>query len=227
MSNIVIIIGDHEIGSTLTAKYYDTLGNELEFQNDDIEWFEQDSITSQKTVISRYTGMRQIQVLKPIMTYITAEIQGNSSQIFLINRNIVTPTFQESLPNVGNGISLDVPVSKMSGLSSETTNIGRINQSLELILNTAKGEYPMLPNFGCNLNKVLFYTIQTESDLESIKQDLFEDLSRQEPRINIKDLQVGFDYIDTLLLIIEYTIRNTNITGNLIYNHKIGGEVNV
>lgn len=227
MSNIVIILGDHKIGSSLTVKYYDTLGNELEFKDNDIRWFGQDSVTSPKVEIDRYRFQKQIQILRPISNYIAAQIKNDISQIFVINRNDITPTFQNVLPSIGNGINLEIPVSTMSGLSSETNNVGRINQSLRLILSTAKGEYPMLSNFGCNLYKVLFYTIQNESDIESIRQDLMEDLSRQEPRINIKDLSIEFDYINTLSITVEYVIRNTNITGNLIYDHKIGGEVNV
>lgn len=225
MSNIVVIFGEHKIGSILTVGYYDTFGNELNFDN--IKWYGQDTISSPETELLQYRNRKQIQIVKPIPTYIFATIDNNSSQKFIININDLNITIQNMLPTIGNGINFDTPVSAMAGLSSETNNTGRINQSLKLILNTSKGEYPMLPNFGCNLDKVLFYTIQNESDLESIKQDLLEDLSRQEPRINITDLQVGFDYIDTLLIIIEYTIRNTNIIGNLIYNHKVGGEVNV
>lgn len=224
MNNIVTIVGDHKIGSILTAKYYDIFGNELEYN--EIKWYGQDTVTSEVFKLSQYNNLKQIQILRPISPYILAEINGDRSQRFIINVNDVNITFQNSLPMIGNGISLSTPVSTMSGLSSETNNVGRINQSLRLILNTSKGEYPMLPNFGCNLHKILFQTIQSESDLESLKQDLIEDLSQQEPRINIRDVQVSFDYIDTLLIAIEYIIRNTNITGNLLYNYKMGGGVN-
>lgn len=224
MSNLVVIFGDHKIGSILTAKYYDTFGNELQFNN--IRWFNQDTISSTEIELLQYRNMKQIQILKPISTYITAEIDGNFSQKFIVNMSEITPTIQNTLPNIGNGINLEVPVSTMAGLSSETNNTGRINQSLRLILNTDKGEYPMLPNFGCNLNQILFQTIQTEADLESIRQDLLEDITRQEPRIDVKDIQIGFDYINTIMIVIEYVIRNTNITGNLLYDYKIGGEVN-
>lgn len=223
---MVIIFGDHKIGSVLTAKLYDNAtGNEKEFSN--VQWYGQDTATDEKEELLQYRNQKQIQALQPIPTYIIAKINDEESQRFVININDTTPTFQNTLPMIGNGISLETPVSEMAGLSSETNNTGRINQSIKLILNTAKGEYPMLPNFGCNLHKVLFSIIQNESDLESIKQDLLDDLTRQEPRISIKDLQIGFDYIDTLLIVIEYVIRNTNITGNIIYNHKVGGEVNV
>lgn len=222
---IAIIIGDHSIGSILVAKYYDTFGNEKEFT--DIKWFGSNDVTKEFVELEQYQGKKQIQALKPIPIYIRIQIEDTISQNFIININEITPTFQNTLPTVGNGISLEIPVSTMSGLSSETNNVGRINQSLRLILNTAKGEFPMLPNFGCNLHNVIFQAIQNDSDLESIRQDLLEDLSRQEPRINIKDIQIGFDYVDTLTIVIEYQIYNTNITGNLIYNHKIGGEVNV
>lgn len=225
--SLVIIDGDHYIGATVKARIYDVFGNELNTY-DSIRWYGANSIpidTADNNHIIQYENRASIQLLTPIPDYIVAVIDDSKSDPFMIMKCEPILSKQEKLPTIGSGINLDNPVSRVSGLSNTSTNISRVNQSLKMILSIAKGEYPMIPNLGSRLYLAQFRTIYNETDLESIRQDLLEDIQTQEPRINVLSIEIDFDYIDTLRVRIEYNIKNTNISGNLIYNQKVGSDV--
>lgn len=223
--SLIIISGSHEIGSNIDVEYYDNFGNRIPI-TEDVVWYGGDTVLTITEEYPTFRNQTSVQLLSPIPNYLQVQIGNDISEIFMVNK-VKLPEKYESLPVVGNGIGLSKPISDISGLSTKSDNVNRINQSYNLILSTAKGEYPMLPNLGCNLHKITFGIIASDADLESIKQDLLTDLSTQEPRGNIRSLDIGFDYVDTLYIQIEYTIFNTNISGNLLYNQQIGGEVNV
>lgn len=231
----LIISGDHEIGSILQLSYYNSSGEQEELTSN-INWYGSDSfeallnwdsVSDDPSIIEilKFKGNQKVQLLSPIPAYILAIYNDVRSDIFAIN--FVSQTLEvNTLPIVGSGISLVTPVSSVSGLSTTTDNIMRINQSYRLILSTIKGEYPMLPRFGSNLYKTaMFHSIALQTDLENIKQDLLTDLSEQEPRATINKLDVTFDYINTISIKITYTIKNTNISGKLIYDYSVGGDV--
>lgn len=227
--SLVIINGEHHIGANIIAENYNSFGELLPI-SDEIHWYGSDRLPitcDSSTELLRFMNQSRIQILNPIPNYIVAKIGALESDPFLIVKSVVVPSYQESLPTVGNGISLDNPISAVSGLSSVSTNINRINQSLKMILSTAKGEIPMLPNLGCHLYVALHQTISDETDLESIRQGLFEDIQEQEPRINVLEIEVSFDWDKTVTIRIEYCLKNTNISGALLYNAKVGGDVYV
>lgn len=101
-----------------------------------------------------------------------------------------------------------------------------IQQSMRLILGTAPGERPMRPEFGCRIHEHVFASADaTTAGL--IAYEVRSSLRRWEPRIDVTEVDVGFDddrpsivYID-----ISYRVRSTNDPRNLVFPfYSIPGE---
>lgn len=100
-----------------------------------------------------------------------------------------------------------------------------IKQSLEILLNTSKGERIMLPNYGCDLQSFLFESINTT------KMHLLQELIRTailtyEPRIKLNDVIIDqTDYLEGIIKVkLDYTIETTNTRFNLIFPYyKVEG----
>jgi uncharacterized protein len=93
-----------------------------------------------------------------------------------------------------------------------------IEESIRLILETAPGERPMRPEFGCAIHDFVF----APADAATAGQLAYEvraALDRWEPRIDLDDVQVRFDDVDngTLFVDIRYSIRGTNDPRNLVF----------
>ncbi|MEP6846707.1 MAG: GPW/gp25 family protein [Panacibacter sp.] len=93
-----------------------------------------------------------------------------------------------------------------------------IKQSLQILLSTRHGERVMQPEYGCNLDVLLFEPINTS--LITFVKDLIEKaVLYHEPRIDLKKIDIVTDQVlEGLLLIeLEYVIRSTNSRYNLVY----------
>ncbi|MBA3338354.1 MAG: GPW/gp25 family protein [Geodermatophilaceae bacterium] len=93
-----------------------------------------------------------------------------------------------------------------------------IQEAIRLILGTALGERPMRPEFGCRIHDHVFGPANA-STAGAIAYDVRAALERWEPRIELHDVQVGFDRVDagTLYIDIRYVIRGSNDPRNLVF----------
>jgi len=93
-----------------------------------------------------------------------------------------------------------------------------IEESIRLILATAPGERPMRPEFGCAVHDYVFAPADaaTAGDLAYAVRVA---LDRWEPRIDLVDVSVRFDAVDSGVLYIDirYAIRGTNDPRNLVF----------
>lgn len=93
-----------------------------------------------------------------------------------------------------------------------------IEQSLEIILGTRPGERPLESSFGCNLDELLFESI--DLSLVSFMQEAIRTaLILHEPRINVNEVIIESDEVPEgrLLIRIDYTVRSTNSRFNFVY----------
>lgn len=124
---------------------------------------------------------------------------------------MTTPTF------IGSGWAFPLQTSAAGGLAL-ASGATRIEQSIWLILATARGERPMRPEFGCNLHDYVFAPADaTTAGL--IARDVHQALRRWEPRIEVRSVEVEPDPDDPAVLTISiaYTIRSTNDPRNLVF----------
>jgi len=93
-----------------------------------------------------------------------------------------------------------------------------IQESIRIILGTAKGERLMRPEFGCDIHKHVF-SAATPATLNLIESSVQEALVRWEPRIDIESVEARTDSEDPtkVLIDIEYHVRTTNSLSNMVY----------
>ena len=94
----------------------------------------------------------------------------------------------------------------------------RIEESIYLILNTAKGERVMLPEFGCGIHELVFAP-NNSTTLSVVTHMVREALVMFEPRIDLMDVRVEVapEQLNLLLIRVNYRVRATNTMGNLVY----------
>ena len=94
----------------------------------------------------------------------------------------------------------------------------RVEESIYLILSTAKGERVMLPDFGCGIHDLVF-GINDPRTRSAVVQQVRESLTRYERRIDVLDISAdsSADQPNLLLIRINYRIRANNAMGNLVY----------
>jgi phage baseplate assembly protein W len=94
----------------------------------------------------------------------------------------------------------------------------RVEESIYLILSTAKGERVMLPDFGCGIHDLVFAPNDPRTVARAV-QSVREALTRYERRIDVLsvDAEAAVDPGNLLLIRITYRIRANNAMGNLVY----------
>ena len=101
------------------------------------------------------------------------------------------------------------------GLSSHDRDI---EESINAILATAKGERRMRPTFGCGIHTMVFAP-NNSTTWSMVTHYVEEALGMWEPRIEVNEVDVKPDMTDMsrLLINIKYTIRADNNERNLVY----------
>jgi len=118
------------------------------------------------------------------------------------------------------GIGWDFPPEFSEGLN-EVKMISEeedIKSSLEILLSTRLGERVMLPNYGCNLQDLIFEKL--DRTLITYTKDKIETaILYHEPRIDV----ISIDITETnplegqLVINIEYKVRATNSRTNVVF----------
>jgi phage baseplate assembly protein W len=116
------------------------------------------------------------------------------------------------LHNIGVGLLGFAPISGTTGMLNTNVGFDRINQSLKVILHTVKGEIPMLPKLGSNLDKLLFEPIDDVLD-DDIQFAITEAINAFEKRIKVMAVNITHDerVLNKLHVTITYVLTNTNI----------------
>jgi Bacteriophage baseplate protein W len=105
-----------------------------------------------------------------------------------------------------------------SGSIAQARHEQRIEESILLILSTAPGERPMLPDFGCGIHDLLMAPNDPRT-VALVVHMVRRSLTRYESRIDLLDVSADNtpDAPNLLLIRLSYRIRATNAMGNLVY----------
>jgi hypothetical protein len=115
----------------------------------------------------------------------------------------------------GRGLSFPLQLG-VAGLGS-SAGVAKVEESIRLILGTGYGERVMRPRFGCNL-KSLIFAPNTDATANLARFYVTEGLTRWEPRIDVVDVSVRNDNLESALRIhITYRLRATQDERNLVY----------
>ncbi len=100
-----------------------------------------------------------------------------------------------------------------------------IEESIRIVLGTSPGERLMRPNFGCDVNRLVF-ALNNTSTAGLAMFHVREALEKWEPRIELLavDAEPDPDSADTMLIRIDYRIIATNTEHNLVYPFYLGRE---
>lgn len=118
----------------------------------------------------------------------------------------------------------DAGTSSIAMTSDETD----IQRSLEILLATRKGERVMLPDYGCNLDAMVFEPITTTFKT-FIREMIKTAILYYEARIDLNSVKID-DSRETegvILVMLDYTVRTTNSRFNFVYPYykKEGTEL--
>lgn len=93
-----------------------------------------------------------------------------------------------------------------------------IEKSLEILLSTRPGERIMVPEYGCNLDELLFKPLNLT--LKTFVADLIKTaILYHESRIDVEKVKIeqSSENDGILLISIDYLIRITNSRKNMVY----------
>lgn len=93
-----------------------------------------------------------------------------------------------------------------------------VASSLEILLSTMRGERLMLPQYGCNLDELLFENLDTR--MKTLMADTIESaILYHEPRIMLEKINLNDsqELEGVVLIEIVYRIKSTNSRFNFVY----------
>lgn len=117
---------------------------------------------------------------------------------------------------LGKGWQFPIRVNASGGLSYSSDE-QLVQESIWIILGTAKGERQMLPRFGCGIHDLVF-SPNNPTTYGTIAGQVRTALTTYEPRIDVLDVRVEDGGQENLLLIhVDYRIRSNNALYNQVY----------
>ncbi len=118
---------------------------------------------------------------------------------------------------LGTGWDFPIRINPRGGLSFASGEQD-VQEAIWVILSTAKGERQMLPTFGCGIHEYVFAP-NNPSTRNNIAQQVRLALTTWEPRIDVQSVRVDSspDEENKLLIRVDYRIRSSNTSRNLVY----------
>lgn len=99
-----------------------------------------------------------------------------------------------------------------------TSDEADIQLSLQILLATRKGERVMLPDYGCNLDEMLFEPITTTFKTY-IREMIRTAILFYESRIDLNSVTIddSRESEGVIAIVLDYTVRTTNSRFNFVY----------
>jgi uncharacterized protein len=120
---------------------------------------------------------------------------------------------------MGRGWAYPVRIDPATGVIATSAYEQDIREAIVVILGTSPGERVMRPDFGCGIHDLVFGVIDVAL-LTRVETAVREALMHYEARIEVQSVRVDPAHASTdglLVIELEYRVRRTNQTGNLVY----------
>lgn len=124
---------------------------------------------------------------------------------------------------LGRGWAMPVTLDLRTGRVAFVEYEDDIRESIRIVLETAPGERVMRPNFGCGIHDLVYANLDTTT-IQRVRSLVEEALRRCEARIEVLKVMVDDQAIQDgqLLIEVEYRVRKTNQTDNLVFPFYFG-----
>jgi phage baseplate assembly protein W len=116
---------------------------------------------------------------------------------------------------VGTGLAFPLGVDAHGRLAL-ADGVLDIEQSMRLIMDTAPGERPMRPDFGCAIHECVFEQVDAPT-VGRVEDAIRAALDRWEPRIVVELIELDTSNSEVLVIDVRYRIKTTNDVRNLVY----------
>lgn len=123
---------------------------------------------------------------------------------------------------LGRGVGFPVGTDER-GAVRFAAGVDDIEQSIRIVLGTARGERVMRPEFGCGVHERVFASVDTTTRT-LVEDDVRTALREWEPRIEVQSVTARDGDPSELLVEVEYRVRSTNTERNLVYPFYLEGE---
>jgi phage baseplate assembly protein W len=119
---------------------------------------------------------------------------------------------------LGTGWGFPPAFSNQTGTVGLLSNEEDIQSSLEILLTTRQGERVMRPDYGCNLDELVFEPLTTTFKTY-IKDLISTAILYYEPRIEVNKIELDDtgELEGRILISIDYTVRATNSRFNFVF----------
>lgn len=119
---------------------------------------------------------------------------------------------------LGTGWSFPPTFNNTASVVEMTSDEPDIHLSLQILLATRKGERVMVPDYGCNLDEMVFEPMTTTFKTY-IRETIKTAILFYEPRIDLNSIKIddSREVDGVILIILEYTVRSTNSRFNFVY----------
>ena len=115
------------------------------------------------------------------------------------------------------GVGWGFPVKPVGGRLRFAAHEDSVEQAIQIVLQTARGERVMLPQFGAGLRRFVFEPNSPETR-HALEGEVRDALTDWEPRIDVKRVVVSSGDRPNLLLVqIDYVVRATNTFYNRVF----------
>jgi len=122
---------------------------------------------------------------------------------------------------LGSGWKFPLQINANGGIATSRFEQS-IEESIYMILSTAKGERLMQPRFGCGIHDVVF-SPNNPAVITVVVDSIRKALINDEPRIDVLnvDAETNEQQQNLLVIRINYRVRSNNTIENLVYPYYI------
>src|SRR4051812_45300227 len=136
------------------------------------------------------------------------------------------------LPFLGRGWSFPPAFDSDSGGVDMLDGEADVASSLHILLSTARGERIMVPQYGCNMDELVFEALDTR--MRTLMADkIASAILYHEPRIDLERVALEDDPAEMLegrvLIGVTYRVRETNSRFNFVFPYYLeeGTDINL
>jgi phage baseplate assembly protein W len=132
----------------------------------------------------------------------------------------MNPADNAPRPFLGQGLRF--PLQVVGGRLALSRGEAKIEESIRLILGTARGERIMRPELGCGVHDLVFAPGSSATEMR-VTDSVRQALVLHEPRIDVLEVSAASPpgTPNLLLIRIAYRIRENNAVSNMVYPYFI------